>query len=227
MNNKDIAKVAVAATVGTVIIAETVMVNSLIKHNHKLEDDLYLKQQNEMKATDHYQSTLNIKTLQTKFNSLHEYPVLKDNEISMDHQYNYTEYGALGVQRKIELNGSATVQYDVVVRFDTAIVTAIDHNHILVQIQQPYLDEASVHMKNNSLIMKNQDFNFWANKKDGTQAQKLYMESFNDSAVKKVKELYKEQNKQLYANKAAISEVHALVRTLNLSGCTVSVEIIK
>ena len=86
----------------------------------------------------------------------------------------------------------------------------------------------SIKLVQNSLVMDEGDYSLFANKKDGAQAQKLYMDSFVDSGMNNVIDLYSTKAKQTYLEKAAISEVHALISTLNLNGnVNIQVEIIK
>ena len=194
----------------------------------ELKDQLYLKQQNEQRACDYYESTLNVKTIQSEFNTLKEYPVQKGCKINMDHKYNYTTDGVLGLKHKIVLGGYGQLQYDINVKFNTAIITSTDGKNIKIQIEKPYVDEESIKLVENTMVMKEQECNIWSNKADGIQAQKLYMDSFVDSGRKNILDLYSTKEKQNYINKVAISEVHALVRTLNLTGnCNIVVEIIE
>jgi hypothetical protein len=86
----------------------------------------------------------------------------------------------------------------------------------------------SIKLVQNSLVMNDGDYSFFANKKDGAQAQKLYMDSFVDSGMNKIIEEYSTQAKQNYLEKVAKSEVHNLVRALNLEGnVNIYVKIIK
>ena len=75
--------------------------------------------------------------------------------------------------------------------------------------------------------MKEQDYNIWSNKYDGSQAQKFFMDSFVESGRNNILDLYKTREKQNYINKVAIAEVQALVRTFNLNNCNVVVEILE
>ena len=223
------AKIIIAAGTGAVIISGGLLLNHQNNKIEDLKDQLYLKQQNEQRATDFYESTINIKTIQSEFNTLKEYSVLKNCKINMNHKYNYTSDGILGLKHEIVLGGYGQLQYDINVRFDTAVITASnDGKTIKIQIEKPYVDESSIKLVENTMVMKEQQFNFWSNKADGSQAQKLYMDSFVDSGRQNILDLYKLKDKQNYINKIAKSEVHALVRTLNLVGnCNVIVELIE
>lgn len=220
-------KALIAAGTGAVIISSGVLLKYQDNKINDLRDQLYLKQQNEQRAQDFYESTLNMKTIQSKFNVMKEYSVQKNCKINMDHKYNYSSDGAMGLKHKIELTGHGQLQYDINVRFDTAIIKVSDKN-IKIQIEKPYVDDSSIKLIENTLVMEDQYFNFWANKTDAARAQKLYIDSFVDSGHKNILDLYKLKEKQNYINKVAISEVHALIRTLDLVGnCNVTVEIIE
>lgn len=214
---------------GLMIITAGLMMKYKTNKIEQLEDQLYLKQQNEQVATDFYESILNEKTIQSKFNTLQEYPVLKDCTINMNHAYEYNAEGFLGFDKHIVLSGHGQLQYSAMVKLSTAIVTTSNNGkNILVQIESPYVDINSVKLVQNSLVMDEGDYSLFANKKDGAQAQKLYMDSFVESGKNNVIDLYSTKAKQTYLEKAAISEVHALISTLNLNGnVNIQVEIIK
>jgi hypothetical protein len=227
LKNKTYMKIIAGTTLGLLIIASCLSFKIQEGKIEALKEELYLKKQNEQRATDFYQSTLNIKTLQTEFNTLKEYSIQKNCKINMDHKYNYSNDGVLGIQHEIELDGRGQVQYDINVRFDTAIITPVDNKTIKIKIDKPYIDENSVKLVENSLVMKSSDCNFWANKHDGLQAQKFYMDSFVESGRNNVIDLYKTRNKQNYINQVAIAEVQALIRTFNLNNCNVIIEILE
>lgn len=227
MDNKDKAKIILAGTAGTLVISSAVIFNVQEKKIDSLKQELYLKQQNEQRATDFYESTLNIKTIQSEFNTMREYSVQKNCKINMNHRYNYSSDGMLGLKHKIMLAGSGQLKYDINVRFDTAIISSSDGKNIKIQIDKPYVDEDSIKLIENTLVMKEQDYNIWSNKYDGSQAQKFFMDSFVESGRNNILDLYKTREKQNYINKVAIAEVQALIRTFNLNNCNVVVEILE
>lgn len=224
-NNKHYMTILLTSALGVLIIAGSIMFKYQSNKIDELQDQLYLKHQSEQKASDYYESTLNIRTIQSEFNTMKEYPVQKSNTIYMNHKYQYTDEGAFGMKHKITLVGDAQVQYDVVVRFDTATVTSNNGKDITIKIDEPYVDQESVKMAENTLIMRDEDYGFWSNRKDGAQAQKLFMESFIDSGRANVLKLYDSKNKQKEINQIAKDEVHALIKTLNIVGdCNITVE---
>ena len=227
MDNKDKAKIILAGTAGTLVISSAVIFNVQEKKIDSLKQELYLKQQNEQRATDFYESTLNIKTIQSEFNTMREYSVHKNCKINMNHRYNYSSDGMLGLKHKIMLAGNGQLKYDINVRFDTAIISSSDGKNIKIQIDKPYVDEDSIKLVENTLVMKEQDYNIWSNKYDGSQAQKFFMDSFVESGRNNILDLYKTREKQNYINKVAIAEVQALIRTFNLNNCNVVVEILE
>ena len=227
--NRHYLKWIAGTLIGLMVITSALMMKYKTNKIEKLEDQLYIKQQNEQMATDYYESVLNEKTIQSKFNTLQEYPVLKDCTINMNHTYEYNSEGFLGFDKQIVLSGHGQLQYSAVVKLNTAIITTSNNGkNVLVQIEAPYVDMNSIKLVQNSLVMDEGDYSLFANKKDGAQAQKLYMDSFVDSGINNVIDLYSTKAKQTYLEKAAISEVHALISTLNLNGnVNVQVEIIK
>ena len=227
--NRHYLKWIAGTLIGLMVITSALMMKYKTNKIEKLEDQLYIKQQNEQMATDYYESVLNEKTIQSKFNTLQEYPVLKDCTINMNHTYEYNSEGFLGFDKQIVLSGHGQLQYSAVVKLNTAIITTSNNGkNVLVQIEAPYVDMNSIKLVQNSLVMDEGDYSLFANKKDGAQAQKLYMDSFVDSGMNNVIDLYSTKAKQTYLEKAAISEVHALISTLNLNGnVNIQVEIIK
>lgn len=222
-------KLLIGSAIGVLIIASAMLFHHQNNKIGQLQDELYLKQQNEQRASDYYESILNVKTIEDRFNSLHEYAVLKDNTIDMKHTYDYTAEGRIGIKKHAEIAGYGKLQYSAVVNLSSAIITSNNNGKdITVQIEAPYIDMNSVKLKQNSLVINDRDFSFFCNKTDGAEAQKLYMDSFVDSGIKKLTELYGQKDKQNQLDRIAISEVHSLVRALNLNGnVNIHVEIIK
>lgn len=216
----------IGTAAGLLIILSSLILCYQNNKIHELKDELYLKKQNEQRVSDHYSSTLNIKTIQTKFNTLNEYAILKDSTITMNHTYNYSADSILGLKKQITLSGRGELQYSANVNLNGAIITQRDKT-ITIEIEKPYIDEASVHLKENTLIMDTTDANWVSNKYDSMEAQRLFNDSFNTSGRDNILNIYRTQDKQKYLNKIAIAEVQTLVRNLNLTDCTVIVKIIE
>ena len=227
--NKAYMAMLISTTLGALIILSSMFMINQNRKIDKLEEELYLKQQNEQKASDYYESILNVKSIEDRFNSLHEYAVLKDCTIDMDHTYDYTAEGRMGIKKHVEMTGHGKLQYSAVVNLSSAIITSNNNGKdITIQIEAPYIDINSIKLKQNSLIINNRDYSFFCNRTDSAQAQKLYMDSFVDSGINKLTELYNQKDKQNQLDRVAISEVHSLVRALNLNGnVNIRVEIIK
>lgn len=226
-NNRHYINIIAGTTLGLLIILGALIFRVQDGRIEALKDELYLKKQNEQRASDYYESSLNIKTIQSEFNTLQEYAIQKGNKINMNHKYMYTSDGILGLKHEIVLTGNGKLQYDVNVKFNTAVVSSTDGKNIKVQIEKPYVDEDSIKLVENSLVMKSADCNIWSNKQDGMQAQKFFTDSFVESGRENIKDLYKTRDKQNYINKVAIAEVQALIRTFNLHNCNIVVEIIE
>ena len=230
LRNKYLRRIILFTTAGLLILA--MALGGIISHqNNKindLKDQLYLKQQNEQKTSDYYESVINVKTIQSKFNTLQEYAVQKNNVINKNHTYYYTADGIMGLDKKATLAGHGMMRYDIVVNLRNAVISQENGGKtIKVQIEKPYVDESNVSIVNNSVVMDKEEYNFWANKTDSAQAQKLFMESFEDSGKKDIIDLYRTKDKQTYIDKVAVAEVQALIQTLHLNGnVAVVVEII-
>ncbi len=230
LRNKYLRRIILFTTAGLLILA--MALGGIISHqNNKindLKDQLYLKQQNEQKTSDYYESVINVKTIQAKFNTLQEYAVQKNNVVNKNHTYYYTADGIMGLDKKATLAGHGMMRYDIVVNLRNAVISQENGGKtIKVQIEKPYVDESNVSIVNNSVVMDKEEYNFWANKTDSAQAQKLFMESFEDSGKKDIIDLYRTKDKQTYIDKVAVAEVQALIQTLHLNGnVAVVVEII-
>ena len=227
---EDIQTKVIAGTGAGLLIASLGLGGWSVHQSHKidnLKDELYLKQQSEQRASDHYESVLNVKTIQSKFNTMQEYAVQKNNVISKQHTYYYKADGMLGVKKEAKLVGRGQMRYDIVVNLRNAeVIPMNDGKTIKVKINKPYIDESNIGIVNNSLIMDSVEYNFWANKQDTAEAQKLFIESFEDSGKKDILALYETKEKHAYINKIAKDEVKALIQGLNLNGnVTVIVEI--
>lgn len=226
-NNRHYINIIATTTLGLLIIVGCLLFRIQDGRIDALKEELYLKKQNEQRASDYYESSLNIKTIQSEFNTMQEYAIQKNNKINMNHKYMYTTDGILGLKHQITLSGNGKLQYNVNVRFDTAIISSTDGKNIKVQIQKPYVDEDSIKLVENSLVMKESDCNLWSNRQDGLQAQKFFMDSFVESGRDNILDLYKTKQKQNYISQVAIAEVQSLIRTFNLNNCNVIVEIIE
>ena len=112
----------------------------------------------------------------------------------MDHTYDYTTEGRMGIKKHVEIVGHGKLQYSAVVNLSSAIITSNNNGKdITIQIEAPYIDINSIKLRQNSLVIQDRDYSFFCNRTDSAQAQKLYMDSFVDSGVKKLSELYSQK----------------------------------
>ncbi len=223
--NKSYFKLIVSTVLGTFIILSSFV---MFKQNTKiddLKDQLYLKNQYEQRATDYYSSSLNLKTIRTEFNDLQRYTILR-GKISQSHTYEYSADSILGMKKEMILKGKGDIQYDIDVDLSKAIIT-VEGKTVTVSIRQPYLNEDSVCIAKDTLIMKEVKGNFISNKYDGAQAQKFFMESFVEGGIENIKELYSVESEQKYLKEIAEAEVKNLINTFNLNDITVIVKIIE
>lgn len=219
LKNKAYFKMIVTTSLGALIIMSSMFMHHQNKKIEHLQDELYCKQQSEQIASDYYRSELNVKTIQTKLNSLQEYSVMKDCTINMEHQYEHSKDGVMGVRKKANYKGIGTLQYDVNVNLGGSVVS-INNNgkDILIQIPEPYVDTNSVKLMQNTLLMSETNNNIWMNRSDVAYAQRLFNDSFVDSGTKKILKLYDNEAKMQEARRAATTEVHKLIRTLEIYG---------
>ena len=144
---------------------------------------------------------------------------MKNNIVNKNHTYYYTTHGSWGIKKEAKLVGRGQMRYDVVVNLRNAeVIPTNDGKTIKIKINKPYIDESNIGMVNNSLIMDSVEYNFWANKQDTAEAQKLFIESFEDSGRKDILNFYETKEKRAYINQVAKSEIKALIQNLNLNG---------
>ena len=223
-NNGFVVKVILGTSLGLVII----MACMLLSNNNKiktLEEDLYLKQIVEERATDETTSIINLKTVKENLNEIKSYSVLKNSRVTQTHTYKYEEDAWLGLKRKAELVGRADLIYSYDVHFDNATVTQDEKGNITITIDSPTLDIDSVHMERDTLILEEKDYNIWCSEKDGEKVMRYYIESFTDRGIKNIEEMYNTTEKRVVLNKIAKEEVMKLVQTFNLNNCSVTVKI--
>lgn len=216
----------IGTAAGLLLILSALILHHQNNEIEELKDELYLKKQNEQRATDYYESMINVKTIQSKFNTMNEYAILKDSIVHMNHTYYYSADSILGLKKQIKLSGRGQLQYSVNVNLSNSIVTQHGKT-ITIEIGKPYVDEESIHLKTNTLIMDETDANWISNKYDSMEAQRLFNDSFNTSGKENIFDLYSKKEKQNYLNKIAKSEVEALIKTLNLTDCNIIVKILE
>ena len=223
-NNGFAIKVILGTSLGLILI----MASMLLYNNNKiktLEEDLYLKQIVEERATDETTSIINLKTVKENLNEIKSYSVFKNSRVTQTHTYKYEEDAWLGLKRKAELVGRADLIYNYDVHFDNAIVTQDEKGNITITIDSPTLDIDSVHMERDTLILEEKDYNIWCSEKDGEKVMRYYIESFTDRGIKNIEEMYNTTEKRATLNKIAKEEITKLVQTFNLNNCSITVKI--
>ena len=223
-NNGFVTKVILGTSLGLILI----MASMLLYNNNKiktLEEDLYLKQIVEERATDETTSIINLKTVKENLNEIKSYSVFKNSRVTQTHTYKYEEDAWLGLKRKAELVGRADLIYNYDVHFDNAIVTQDEKGNITITIDSPTLDIDSVHMERDTLILEEKDYNIWCSEKDGEKVMRYYIESFTDRGIKNIEEMYNTTEKRATLNKIAKEEITKLVQTFNLNNCSITVKI--
>ena len=219
-------KIIIGTTVGLLIIT-----SCLFTYQHKkineLKHNLEIKQQIGERQSAKSYSVLNTKTIEEKFNELGSYSVLKDSKISMTHNYEYSEDAWLGLKRKATLKGTGNLVYDYDISLNSAeIKLDVENNTITILIDSPYLDEESVHLEQDSLIMDS-DYNWLCRTEEGEKVTKYFIDDFVEDGINNLTEYYKTENNKKKLENNAISQVRELVETLNLYDCTVIVKIKK
>lgn len=217
-------KIIIGTVIGVMIIASCMMT-----YQHKkisqLEEQVYLKQQVEDRATDYTVSILNSKTIEEKFNEVQMYPVLKNSTIRQTHTYEYDEEAFLGLHKKAVLSGAGNLVYDVDICLSSATIDCnVETNTITILLDEPTLDLESVHLEQDSLVIKENDYNFLCGTKDGEKVMSHYRESFVDKGKDNLEEYYSNENSKNRLRQQAIREVKSLVQTLNLKDCNVIVK---
>lgn len=219
-------KIIIGTTVGILVIASCLLTYQCKKID-TLKHELEIKRQvDERKSAESY-SVLNTKTVEEKFNELGTYSVLKNSKVSMSYTYEYSEDAWLGLKRKAVLKGTGNLVYSYDVSLSSAdIELDVEHNTITILIDEPYLDEESVHIEKDSLIL-NGDYNWLCGSEEGEKITEYFVNNFVEDGITNLTEHYKSENNRRKLNQSAISQVKELVQTLNLHDCTVIVKIKK
>ena len=223
-NNGFATKVILGTSLGLILI----MASMLLYNNNKikqLEDDLYLKQQVEERENDYSISLLNKKTIQENFNKMKSYSILKNSKVSQTTTYQYEEEAWLGFKKRATLKGTANLVFDYDVSLSDATIEILNNGKTLkVTISEPFLDEESVHMDKDSLIIHEDNYNILCGEYEGQQTMKYFTDTFVNNGIDNIKELYNTADKRKEINRIAIGEIRALIETFNINDCTIIVE---
>ena len=219
-------KLIIGTTVGLLVIASCLLTYQGKKIN-ELQRNLEIKQQIDERQSAKSYSVLNTKTIEEEFNKLGSYSVLKNSKISMTHNYEYQEDAWLGLKRKAVLKGTGNLVYSYDISLKSAdIKLDVEHNTITISIDEPYLDEESVHLEQDSLIIDS-DYNWLCRTEEGKKTTQYFIDDFVEDGINNLTEYYNTENNRKRLENSAICEVKELVQTLNLYDCTVIVKIKK
>ena len=218
-------KIIIGSMIGLIIIASCIFVNQERKIN-ELEYSLQVKQQQDERHSDTTYTVLNAKKIQEKFNEVGSYSILKNSKANQTHTYNFEEEALLGFKKKATLKGSANLVYDYDILLSSADIQCdVENNTITVLIDQPYLDEQSVHMELDSLVITEDKHNILCGNEEGRKVEGFFRDSFVEEGTQKLLDYYSSENKKNKLNQQAITQVKKLVETLNLTNVTVIVKI--
>ena len=143
----------------------------------------------------------------------------------MTHTYKYSEDAWLGLKRKAVLKGTGNLVYDYDILLNSAdIQSDVENNTITILLDAPYLDEESVHIEKDSLILDS-DYNWLCGSEEGDKVRGYFSDNFIEEGIASLNEHYNTENNRNKLNQNAISQVKKLVETLNLHDCTVVVKI--
>ena len=224
-NKEFMFKVIVGTVIGVLILVGALIMNYQSNQINQLKTDLYLKEQVQERATDRTISIVNVKTIEEKFNELKSYSILKNSKVTMNHTYFFEEDSFLGLKKKATLRGNANLVYNYDITLSDATIIQDEKGNITVEIGRPVLDVESVHYEKDTLIWEQNDYNILCGEEEGQKVTKFFLESFVDEGIKKIQEMYKDEDMQEQLNRKAILETQDLIRTLNLNDCNVQVKI--
>lgn len=191
-----------------------------------LEHQLQLHQIKQEESLGTIDSRIDVDTVKGEFNKLVDYTILKDYEVSMKHSYDYSKDWYLGLKKEGKLVAYGTVVYDVDIRLSNANVYYNDKGILMIELEKPFIDENSVHLKPNSMLIDNDksNMNILSNDKDGKNIMKYWQDTFVSSAIDKLNDWYKEQYQQDKLNDLAKQEIERLLNTLEIKDYKIQIK---
>ena len=165
--------------------------------------------------------------VENEFNKLNSYTVF-NGTMNLKHTYTYERDSVLGLKARGELTANATVYYEYKVDLKNANISVdYDKNTINITLPKSTLNEASVHRKNNTfkIVEDETTKNILMGTRDGQLLQRYWEETFDISAIDKIKEIYDTQEKQEYLERITKMEVSDLINTLGLNDINIKVNI--
>ena len=223
LRNKIIAGVLVFVTLlggGTIYKHQYDQINNL---KYQLE----LKQDKDNQDKGYYISIADVESIENEFNKLNSYTVF-NGTMNLKHTYTYERDSVLGLKARGELTANATVYYEYKVDLKNANISIdYDRNTINITLPKSTLNEASVHRKNNTfkIVEKETTKNILMGTRDGQLLQRYWDDTFDLSAIDKIKEIYNTQEKQEYLERITKMEVLDLINTLGLNDINIKVNI--
>ncbi|MGN1379142.1 MAG: hypothetical protein ACI4XR_01935, partial [Bacilli bacterium] len=194
---------------------------------NELQYQLEMKQDIDNKNKGQYISIADIESIENEFNKLNSYTVFTGN-INLKHTYIYERDSMFGLHARSQMVANASCYYEYKVDLKNANISVnYDTNTIDITLPKAVLNETSVHIKNNTfkLVEKECTRNILMNTRDGQLLQRYWSETFNESAIDKIKEIYDTQEKQEYLEKITKMEVMDLINTLGLNKINVKINI--
>ena len=148
--------------------------------------------------------------------------------MNLKHTYTYERDSVLGLKARGELTANATVYYEYKVDLKNANISVdYDKNTINITLPKSTLNEASVHRKNNTfkIVEDETTKNILMGTRDGQLLMRYWEDTFDLSAIDKIKEIYDTQEKQEYLERITKMEVSDLINTLGLNDINIKVNI--
>ena len=225
--NKKIVKQVIASLLIALSLSSVIFFKHQRDQINNLKYQLELKQDKDNQDKGYYISIADVESIENEFNKLNSYTVF-NGTMNLKHTYKYERDSVLGLKARGQLTANAIVYYEFKVDLKNADISVdYDKNTINITLPKSTLNEASVHRKNNTFkILEDETTkNILMGTRDGQLLQRYWEETFDISAIDKIKEIYDTQEKQEYLERITKMEVLDLVNTLGLNNINVKVNI--
>lgn len=225
--NKKIVKQVIASLLVALSLSSVIFFKYQRDQINNLKYQLELKQDKDNQDKGYYISIADVESIENEFNKLNSYTVF-NGTMNLKHTYTYERDSVLGLKARGELTANATVYYEYKVDLKNANISVdYDKNTINITLPKSTLNETSVHRKNNTfkIVEDETTKNILMGTRDGQLLQKYWEETFDISAIDKIKEIYDTQEKQEYLERITKMEVSDLINTLGLNDINIKVNI--
>lgn len=225
--NKKIVKQVIASLLIALSLSSVIFFKHQQQQINNLKYQLELKQDKDNQDKGYYISIADVESIENEFNKLNSYTVF-NGTMNLKHTYTYERDSVLGLKARGELTANATVYYEYKVDLKNANISVdYDKNTINITLPKASLNEASVHRKDNTfkIVEDESTKNILMGTRDGQLLQRYWEETFDISAIDKIKEIYDTQEKQEYLERITKMEVSDLVNTLGLNDINIKVNI--